>query len=199
MQRRLSRRGLLLAAGGVALGALPAVPFLSRRASGTFLGLELRGRRGRALSPEELAEALTLAGNDLPVYLPAALPSGWTAAPYVTDEDLEERQEAVFLNPAVRPGRFYRVGYTNGSPSRPNQLITVTVRNRAAFDPPVPEPDPAPAYTARPPAGAGSRHSVNGNYLTISLPAGNGLDIVVQGLAIRRREVEAIAATVQAC
>lgn len=181
---RLSRRGLLLALGGVAVGSLPA---LVRGGSIEALYRAALGTKGKAPSQEELKQILAdgLDGS-LPLFLPTRLPAGWTPAPYEPDPATENTGEAVFRNPALRPGVFYRVGYTRGSSGYLGELITLTARVPVSQTDLIAEDRPPNTET----------ETVVGDYLNIPIPTDGTVEVVVQGRLENESALRAIAAAV---
>lgn len=185
---RISRRTVLSALAAMALGgAAASLPGLGRRSS-WLPGIGAPGALGgQTPSAEQLRDLVADGlGGGPPVYLPDALPAGWQPAPIATRADVEESRRALFVNPAVRPGLFYRVGYTKGSPQSLDELITVTVRRASAFQHVLGEASPPTPAEAQ----------VVGVYLTVPVPNDDGLDILVQGLAADGEAVREIAGRV---
>ncbi len=181
---RFSRRGLLLALGGLAVGTLPG---LARSGSLKALYRTAFGNKGEVPSQEELREILAdeLDGS-LPVFLPTRLPAGWAPAPYEPDPARDGTGEAVFRNPALRPGVFYRVGYTHGNSGYVGDLITLTARVPASLT--------GLSSWDRPPNA--ETETVVGDYLNIPVHADDAVEVVVQGRLENESEIRAIAAAV---
>ncbi len=194
---RISRRGLLIAIGGLALGTTPVLAPLVGKAAGSWGGPGVEP--GEALSEERLQAVLDdgLRGS-LPIYLPNRLPSGWKPAPYQPDAASEHLGEAVFINPALLPGVFYRVGYTSGDPGYDSNLITLTVRKQlGGATPPTSDlgAGGADADGARA-GGTNGTESVTGDYVNLAVPNEDGLDILVQGRVGDRTAVRKLATSV---
>ena len=178
---RISRRGLLIAIGGLALGSTPVLAPLVGKAAGAWGGPGVEP--GETLSEERLQAVLEngLEGS-LPLYLPKRLPAGWKPAPYQPDAASDDLGEAVFINPALLPGVFYRVGYTAGDAgdaAYDGRLITLTVRRELEGEP-----------------SRGGNEGVTGEYVNLMVTNEAGLEILVQGRVAEQEAIRELAASV---
>jgi len=190
---RISRRGLLIAIGGLALGTTPVLAPLVGKAAGAWGGAGVEP--GETMSGEQLQAVLDdgLQGS-LPLYLPKRLPAGWKPAPYQPDAASDDLGEAVFINPALLAGVFYRVGYTAGDAGYDGRLITLTVRKQLEGEPSRVSDDSGVGGAG---AGGGSgTESVTGDYINLAVTNEAGLDILVQGRVTERTDVRELAASV---
>lgn len=193
LSARVTRRNTLMALGGLVLAVLPWEPLLRRRFSGELRRAGLvSSSSGDVPALDELSRVLRAqVGGSLPLYVVGQLPHGWHPAPLWTFADRESLGRAVFLNPAVLPGRFYRVAFTTGDPDDPQGLLTVSgrVRNEAAAD---------PRWAA-----SGSRSQVgpvetmaSGRYFLARVVAETRVEVVVEGLVEHRTQVLEVARSI---